>query len=598
MRRRRMKVAAIVAAALAAGSLAACGGSSQPSGSSSGGQPVSGGTLRFVTTGDFDHIDPLSGYFTGDVQMQRAFARQLVINPPSNNYDTAISVAPDIAKVVPSKSNGGISADGLTYTFHLRSDAMWNSSPPRAVVAGDFVREFKAMCNPVLGVGNPLYYVPVIAGMSKYCDEYAKAVKSTATASQLASFQNSHTISGVSAPDKTTLVIKLVQPASDFLNILASLGFTDARPVEYDSYLPDSPQFRQHTLSDGPYAITSYTPTKQVVFTKNPAWTQASDPIRHQYVNKIVMNEGQSSATAAQQELQGGSADLSWDIAFPPENIPSMQSTHDPNFAIYGGHITNPYLVFNVSAGPAKNLALRKAIEYGIDKVAIAKTYGGTALNPILSTVIPPGNIGYKPYNLYPTPGNNGDPAKCKQMLAGTPYANGVTLTMAYRNNGNHPALFAAVQAALAKCGIKVNGKVFNGSGAFYPFMEDPANAKADKWDIGEPGWVPDWYGNNGRTSVQPLFGTNCVNPTTNMGCYSNPSVDSDISKALSSADVTTAANYWHQADVQIMKDAAIVPFMNNNVPLYHSSRVKNAIYMPGAQQFDVTQIWLNPNTP
>ena len=50
---------------------------------------------------------------------------------------------------------------------------------------------------------------------------------------------------------------------------------------------------------------------------------------------------------------------------------------------------------------------------------------------------------------------------------------------MAYRSNGNHPAIFASVQAALAACGIKVTGKVFNGSGAFYPFMEDPANDKA-----------------------------------------------------------------------------------------------------------------------
>ena len=51
-------------------------------------------------------------------------------------------------------------------------------------------------------------------------------------------------------------------------------------------------------------------------------------------------------------------------------------------------------------------------------------------------------------------------------------------------------------------------------------------------------------------------------------------------------------------ADMQVMKDAVIVPFMNNNTPLYHSSRVKNAIFMPGAQQFDVTQLWLSPNTP
>lgn len=588
-------------AILAAVSLAACSSSSSKpatsSSSSSAATPVTGGTLRFVAASDFDHIDPLSAYLTNSFQIVRAYSRQLVTQPASNDFNTAISIVPDIATVVPSTSNGGLSSDGLTYTFHLRSGVMWNSSPARAVVAGDFVREFKAMCNPVLGVGNPTYFVPLIAGMKTYCAAYAK-VPSTATAAQLASFQNSHTISGVSAPDNSTLVIKLVQPASDFLNIIAALGFANARPAEYDSYLPDSPQFRQHTLSDGPYAITSYTPTKQVVLTRNPAWTQASDPVRHQYVNKIVINEGQSSGTAAQEEVQGGSADLSWDNAFPPADIPAMQASHDPNFGIYGGHISNPYLVFNVSAGPAKNLALRQAIEYAINKVAIAKDYGGVALNPPITTAIPPGNLGYQPYNLYPTPGNAGDPAKCKQILATTPYAHGVTLTMAYRNSGNHPAVFASVQAALAACGIKVNGKVFNGSGAFYPFMEDPANNKADKWDIGEPGWVPDWYGNNGRTTLQPLFYTNCVNPTTNEGCYSNPTVDALINKALAATDTTTAGNYWHQADVQIMKDAAIVPFMSNNVPLYHSTRVKNAIYAPSTQQFDVTQLWLSPNTP
>jgi peptide/nickel transport system substrate-binding protein len=596
MRPRPMRLAALAAVALAAGTLAACGGSSKPTTTSSAGTPVYGGTLRFVSSGDFDHVDTLSAYSTTSFQIQRAWARSLVTLAASNNFQTAISVVPDIATAVPTKANGGLSQDGLTYTFHLRSDAMWNTSPARAVVAGDFVREFKAMCNPVLGVGNPTYFVPVIAGMSTYCAAYAK-LPATATATQLAAFQNSNNISGVSAPDATTLTIKLVQPASDFLNIIAALGFADARPVEYDNYLPDSPQFRQHTLSDGPYQISSYTATKQVVLTRNPAWKQSADPVRHQYVNKIVINEGQSSATATQQELQGGSADLSWDNAFPPADIPGMQASHDPNFAIYGGHISNPYLVFNTQAGPAKTLAVRQAIEYAVNKVAIAKDYGGVALNPPITTVIPPGNVGYQQFNLYPTPNDAGDPAKCKQMLAGTPYASGLTLTMAYRNNGNHPAVFASVQAALAACGIKVNGKVFNAA-AMYPFLEDPANNKADKWDIAEPGWVPDWYGNNGRTTVQPLFQTNCTNPTTNYGCYSNPAVDSLIGKALAAPDTTTAGNYWHQADMQIMKDAAIVPFMNNNVPLYHSSRVKNVIYMPGAQQFDPTQLWLSPNSP
>ena len=70
---------------------------------------------------------------------------------------------------MPTTSNGGITNGGKTYTFHIRTGVMWNTSPPRQVTSADFLREFKGMCNPVLGVGNPLYYVPVIKGMSSYC---------------------------------------------------------------------------------------------------------------------------------------------------------------------------------------------------------------------------------------------------------------------------------------------------------------------------------------------------------------------------------------------------------------------------------------------
>ena len=276
MRPRSIRLAAATAAVLAVRSLAACSSSAKtttPSASSAG-KPVSGGTLRLVASGDFDHMDTLSAYATSSQQILRAWSRQLVTWPASNDFNTAISIVPDVATAVPTTANGGLSADGKTYTFHLRSNVMWNASPPRAVVAADFVREFKAMCNPVLGVGNPPYYVNTIAGMAAYCTAYAK-VPATATAAQLAAFQNSHNISGVSAPDATTLVIHLIQPASDFLDILA-MPFASARPVESDSYLPDSPQYRQHTVSAGPYQITSYTATKQVVLSRNPAWTQAS----------------------------------------------------------------------------------------------------------------------------------------------------------------------------------------------------------------------------------------------------------------------------------------------------------------------------------
>jgi peptide/nickel transport system substrate-binding protein len=367
--------------------------------------------------------------------------------------------------------------------------------------------------------------------------------------------------------------------------------------VEWDSYLPDSAGFRQHVYSDGPYQISSYVAGKSITLTRNPQWKQSTDPVRHQYVAKMVVTEGTNDPGQALQDLQAGSGDLLWDLPVPTDKIPALEASKDPNFAIWAGHITNPYLVFNMLAGPTKNLKVRQAIEYAIDKVAIAKIYGGTTLNPPITTAIPPGNIGYVDYNMYPTPGNNGDPAKCKSMLAAAGYPNGFTLVDAYRNAGDHPAVFQSVQADLKACGITVQGSPQQ-QGNYYSYIENPANAKAGKWEISEPGWVPDWFGNNGRTSMQPLFSSPCVNPTTNYGCYSSATTTDLINKALTATSLSAAANYWHQADMQVMKDAVIVPFENQNTPMYHSARVKNAIYYWTDQLYDPTQLWLSPNTP
>jgi peptide/nickel transport system substrate-binding protein len=591
-----MRVAAMAVAGLAAASLAACGSSSKtPAATPSAGTPVMGGTLRWVASGDVDHLDPMSAYYTATGILERAYARQLITYPSTNDYQKGITLAPDIATQVPSMANGGISADGLTYTFHLRSGVMWSTNPPRAVVAGDFVRALKRFCNPVLGVGNSSYYTSTIAGMSSYCTAYGK-LPSTSTALALANFQNSHNISGVSAPDASTLVIKLAQPASDFLNIMA-MTFASAAPLEWDSYVPDSAAFRQHVYSDGPYEISQYVAGKTIVLTRNPAWTQSSDPVRHQYVEKMVVTEGTNDPGTALTDLQAGSSDLLWDLPVPTAQIPTLQAKKDPNFAIWPGHISNPYLVFNMLAGPTKNVKVRQAIEYAIDKVAIAKIYGGTTLNPPISTAIPPGNIGYQSYNLYPTPGDNGDPAKCKQMLASAGFPNGFTLTDAYRNAGNHVAVFQSVQADLKACGITVKG-LPQQQGNYYSWLEDPSHGKSGAWNISEPGWVPDWFGNNGRTTMQPLFASPCQNPTTNYGCYSNPTALSLINKALTATSESAAAGFWHQADMQVMSDAVIVPFTNQNTPQYHSTRVKNAIWSWTNQLYDPTQLWLSPNSP
>ena len=606
MANRRHLTIAITAAALLA---TACqtdsgGGGTQNSAApvQESGKPTSGGTLTLVGGGDVDHLDPTSTYYTVTNQLIRAYARQLFTLPASTDAKKALEIVPDVAAEIPTTGNGGLSQDLLTYTIKLRDGIQWDTTPPRAVTAGDFVRGFKRLCNPVAGAGAPGYYTSTIKGMADYCSAYAKAfAKDKPTPTALASFKNSHDIAGVQAKDDKTIVFTLAQPASDFLNIL-SLNFSSAAPKEYDAYAPDDAQFRQHVISDGPYKITKYVATKEIRLERNPAWKQESDPVHHQYVNAIEVKEGVTEPDSVQQQLEAGTADLSWDLPVPTAQLPRLSSTGDANYKVYPGAVTNPYLVFNMQSknenGAMGKLKVRQAIEYAISKVAIGKIYGGKELNTPLHTAIPPGNIGYQEYNPYPTPNDAGDAAKCKQTLSEAGYPNGLTLIAAYRNAGNHPAVFQSYSADLKKCGITVKGLPVRQGDFYGAFLQNPSLAKDSKWDVSAPGWVPDWYGNNGRSVSQPLFQTNCTAGTSNYGCYSNPKVDDLIKQALASPDQTQAANLWHQVDQQVMSDAVIVPFQNQNTPIYHAKRVKNAIYLPSFQLFDLTNLWLDPASP
>lgn len=573
--------------------LAACGGTATSPGGTSG-TPVRGGTLKILGQGDVDHMDPVAGYYTVTYMLERAWTRQLVSYPASTDVNRANTIVADLATEVPTKGNGGISPDGKTYTFHIRKGAMWNTNPPRQVTSKDELREFKRMCNPKAPVGAPSYYESTIAGFKQYCEPMLKI---NATVSAIDSYMKSHDISGITTPDDSTIVFTLTQPASDFLNIMA-LPFTSPAPQEYLQYVPDSAQFAQHTISDGPYQITSYQPGKEIKLDRNPAWKQASDPIRHDYVDHIKVTEGLNQ-NAVQQQIAAGTGDVEWDQPPPTPDLAQLLKSHDPRLVIGPSGSLNPYVVFNLqspnASGAVKNVKVRQAIEYAIDKVSIAQIYGGESINKPWHQVLTRGNNGYEAFNLYSTSNDRGDAAKAKQLLQQAGYGSGLTLKMIYRTNSNHPKVAQSIQADLAKAGITLHLTPVPPSDFYSRYLETPALARQGVWDLAAPGWVPDWYGNNGRTMIQPLFdGRSYGTGTTNYGDYNNPDVNSWIDQALSAPSPSAAGHFWHKCDMQIMKDAAIVPLLNQQIPLFHSSKVHNFIYMPTEANPDITNLWLS----
>src|SRR5260370_31402699 len=135
--RRKLRLAAVAVAAVALLATAcSSSGSSNSSSTSTSGTPVFGGTLRWVASGDVDHLDPMPAYYTATAILEHAYTRQLVTYPSSNNFQTGTTIVPDVATVVPTMANGGVTPDGPPPPLPPPSRVRWNTHPPPAAGGG------------------------------------------------------------------------------------------------------------------------------------------------------------------------------------------------------------------------------------------------------------------------------------------------------------------------------------------------------------------------------------------------------------------------------------------------------------------------------
>lgn len=578
--------------------LAACSSTPSTSGTPGASGAVRGGTLTLVgSASDVDYFDTAAAYFDVTYTLFRAITRQLYQYPSASSSAAEINPVPDLATALPTITNGG-----KTYTIHIRQGAKWNSSPPRQVSASDVLLGFKRLCNPQAPVGAPIYFDATIVGFKTYCDGFGKV---NPTVADIKNYIQSNNISGIKVIDPTTVEFDLTQPASDFVNILA-MTFSSPAPVEDLNYLPASTDLATHFLSDGPYTVQSYTPTRSITLVRNPAWESSTDPLRHAYVNQINIDEGvASSNTAAVQQIQAGTADIEWDQNVDTAALAGMIASHDPNLIIGPNgpsyYSLNPYISINMQSpnngGALSKLPVRQALEYAINKTADSQIYGGSAISAPLDQPVPDGQIGNTPgYDPYPTPGHNGDPAKAKALLAQAGYQPGqITLKLIYRLTTVHPQVAQNDQAALQAAGFNVQLVPVTPSNTFYTkYLENPDASKAGAWDIAEPGWNPDWLGNNGRALLEPLFDGRTYGKATNdYGDYNNPTTNSLMDKALAATSLSQATTYWQQAAKQVMADAAIVPVGEQKIAVYKSTRVQNALFNIWTDNIDITNVWL-----
>jgi peptide/nickel transport system substrate-binding protein len=533
--------------------------------------PVKGGTLHIVNGDDVDFLDTADAYSPVSWALERAYARTLYAYQSSADQTRAGTPAPDLASGPPK-----VTANGTVYTFTLRQGIKWGPPVSRTLKAQDFVYGLTRMFDSKTpSSGQP--YALLIQGTDAFASGSAK------------------TISGIQALDDNTVQITLKQAAGDFLSIL-SMGFFAPVPQEAASKYAVGNDYSQHVVALGPYTLDSYQPGKSITFVRNPNWDPATDPLRKAWVDRIEVTEG-STADAATLAIQRGDADLSLNLDPPVAALTQLstdptlknQFTTKPN-----GCVEYMPLGYNPAAGAISNIKVRQAINYALDKESLRRTRGGPLAGEITSQILPSSQFGYVKYDLYPSTNNQGDVAKAKQLLTEAGYPNGLTLNYVGSSTGYGPAFTTAVQASLARVGITLKIKTFQGFNTYYDSLLFPA--KRIEHQIADAEWCPDYPGDGARSWFLPLFYSKSILPAANnnMAEYSNSDVDAMIDAALAEQNNTKRAADWAALDKRIMQDAPWAPWLEANEPFLWSKQLQNWVYSPWHHNADITNVWIS----
>ncbi|WP_375494068.1 ABC transporter substrate-binding protein [uncultured Jatrophihabitans sp.] len=579
------------------------GASSQqfPVNINAGGTPKRGGTLHMLGTGDVDYMDPNISYYSVGYLGLRMWSRQLLTYPAVVGKTT--EVVPDMATQVPTASNGGVTDGGKTIKLTIKKGVKWDTTPARQVTGADLVRGFKRACNPAEPFGGMPDFESLIVGLAQYCAGFAKVDPKSASA--IAGYANKNNIAGVSVDPSNPLgvVYKLNTPASYFVDMLAMPVFSPS-PKEYDKYIPAGAELAQHTISDGPYKITKYSPTKEIDFARNAAWDPATDSVRKAYVNNVVVNEtGNQDTIQTQLQANAPNADMEWD-AFPSNTtVPSLLQKKDKNLNVTATFGITPYLVFDSvspnNGGAMKNVAVRRAVTEAINRQHLTVDLSGSAVSPPLTHVLPAGISGAKD-NSSPNPYPY-DVKKAKSDLAKAGHKQ-LTLKILYRSaKADSKAIFLTLQQDFKAAGINVVGQGVPNADFYTKYLQVPSVDKNGTWDIAIASWGPDWYGDAAKSFFAPLlYGNNGGSGTafppngSDYGFYNNAQVNKLTDQASSQASAAAAGKLWQQADKVAMKDAALYPITTPNQPNYHAAHVHNTIPIPAYQVPDPTNVWLS----
>ncbi|HEY3502907.1 MAG TPA: ABC transporter substrate-binding protein [Actinocatenispora sp.] len=496
---------------------------------------VRGGTLYSIQQSDFENLDPQQIYVNDSIAVGQLFSRTLTMfrRDPSTNKDLLVG---DLA----TDTGTDVHHDGRTWRYTLKTGLKYEDGS--AITAADVAYGVARSFSPDIADG-PHYIQQWLTGRSDYNASYRGPYDGGSTVPP------GVTVSG------RTITFHLKQAEPDF-PFAASMGTTTPLPPSRDAK-PSA--IADHPFSSGPYKVQTYQREHELVLVRNTHWDPRTDPVRHDYVDRFVVQIG-PSAVEQTNRLVADNGDDRYAVQVDPV-APELVGAVLRNDDLKGRELSG-YLDYvrylNINTRRVTDVTERRALNYAMDKAGFLQLVGGAPVGDVASTIQSPTTIGWSKYDAYPTAGGHGDVAKAKKLLGGkTP-----KLVLAYANTAKGQKEAAMVQQSLTRAGFRIVAKPV-----------DDANyltilgRRDNPYDIYVSAWASDWP--SGSTIIPPLFdGTALAASGNNSRTYLDEKPVNDRIHAIEQEPAAKAAGDWMKLDRQIMTDYAPL------VPLYYEKNL------------------------
>ncbi len=426
--------------------------------------------------------------------------------------DTHGRLVPDIASAVPTQANGGISADGLTITYHLRPGVRWHDGEPFTS------RDVKFTYDAIMNKNNDVI-----------------------------SRHGYDVVARVDTPDALTVVFHLKQRFAPF--VATVFGDSDSPygilPAHLLARYPSLNQvpYNAAPIGTGPFKFVSWVRGDRIEFVRNDAFFGGRPKIKR-IVWRLVPDENTEITLLRAHEI-----DWMWEAQVTAyktiKALPNTEVILQPVNGYVG-------LMMNTMPGRATaKRALRRAIVMGIDRPRLVQDLTDGA-GVVATADLPPFMWAFDP-SLKNLPY---DPAAARAELATLGYspAHPLQLDFAYENSTIMlRSVVVQVQDQLARIGIDLHPRGLLSSTIYGGYAAGGTLARGH-YDVSTYEWVA---GIDPDDSAQFM----CANRPPagyNQSYYCSNAMDAAQMRALASYDVGARKPAYAAIESLLVADAPL----------------------------------------